>query len=56
MYLADIYTVQPSLAGLPAISIPCKQKAHDLPVGLQIIGPAFDEETVLKVAYAFERL
>ena len=54
MYLGDIYTVAPSLAGLPAISIPCKTKVNGLPVGLQIIGRAFDEKTVLKVAYAFE--
>jgi len=56
MYLADIYTAAPSLAGLPAISIPCKTRVNGLPVGLQIIGRAFDEKTVLKVAYAFEQL
>jgi aspartyl-tRNA(Asn)/glutamyl-tRNA(Gln) amidotransferase subunit A len=56
MYLGDIYTVSPSLAGLPAISIPCKTRVDGLPVGLQIIGRAFDEKTVLKVAYAFESI
>jgi aspartyl-tRNA(Asn)/glutamyl-tRNA(Gln) amidotransferase subunit A len=56
MYLGDIYTVAPSLVGLPAISIPCKTRVDGLPVGLQIIGRAFDEKTVLKVAYAFEQL
>jgi aspartyl-tRNA(Asn)/glutamyl-tRNA(Gln) amidotransferase subunit A len=56
MYLADIYTAAPSLAGLPAISIPCKTRVNGLPVGLQVIGRAFDEKTVLKVAYAFEQL
>jgi len=56
MYLGDIYTVAPSLAGLPAISIPCRARVNGLPVGLQIIGRAFDEKTVLKVAYAFEQV
>jgi aspartyl-tRNA(Asn)/glutamyl-tRNA(Gln) amidotransferase subunit A len=56
MYLSDIYTTPASLAGLPAISVPCQEKADGLPVGLQIIGRAFDEATVLRVAYAFERL
>jgi aspartyl-tRNA(Asn)/glutamyl-tRNA(Gln) amidotransferase subunit A len=55
-YLADIYTVQANLAGLPAISIPCGiTETEKMPVGLQIIGNHFDEETILKAAYAFER-
>jgi aspartyl-tRNA(Asn)/glutamyl-tRNA(Gln) amidotransferase subunit A len=56
MYMSDIYTVSPSLAGLPAISVPCRTRVNGLPVGLQIIGRAFDEKTVLKVAYAFESI
>lgn len=55
MYLFDIYTIPASLAGLPAISIPCKEKSQDLPVGLQIIGRPFDEKTVLKVADWLEK-
>lgn len=55
MYLNDIYTVPVNLAGLPAVSVPCGL-AHGLPVGLQIIGKAFDEATVLKTAHAFEQL
>ncbi len=55
MYLFDIYTIPASLAGLPAISIPCKDKHNNLPVGLQIIGRPFDEKTVLNVAHWLEQ-
>ncbi|MFK7694401.1 Asp-tRNA(Asn)/Glu-tRNA(Gln) amidotransferase subunit GatA [Paenibacillus sp. HJGM_3] len=54
MYLNDILTIPVSLAGIPAISIPCGQ-VDGLPVGLQIIGKAMDESTVLRTAHAFER-
>ncbi|WP_214628349.1 Asp-tRNA(Asn)/Glu-tRNA(Gln) amidotransferase subunit GatA [Paenibacillus agaridevorans] len=53
MYLNDICTIPVSLAGVPAISVPCGQ-ADGLPIGLQIIGKAFDESTVLRAAHAFE--
>jgi aspartyl-tRNA(Asn)/glutamyl-tRNA(Gln) amidotransferase subunit A len=56
MYLADIYTVTGSLAGVPGISIPCgKTPEENLPVGLQIFGPAFGEARVLQLAHAFEQ-
>jgi aspartyl-tRNA(Asn)/glutamyl-tRNA(Gln) amidotransferase subunit A len=55
MYLADVFTVGASLAGLPAISIPCGFTADRLPIGLQLIGRAFDEGTLLRAADAFER-
>ncbi|NWF51619.1 MAG: Asp-tRNA(Asn)/Glu-tRNA(Gln) amidotransferase subunit GatA [Nitrospirae bacterium] len=55
MYLSDIFTISVNLAGVPAISIPCGFTKNDLPVGLQIIGKHFDEETILKVAYAYEQ-
>jgi aspartyl-tRNA(Asn)/glutamyl-tRNA(Gln) amidotransferase subunit A len=55
MYLADIYTVTGSLAGLPGISVPCGQIDGKLPVGLQILGPAFGEGKVLQLAHAFEQ-
>ena len=55
MYLADIYTVTGSLAGLPGISVPCGHIRGTLPVGLQIFGPAFDEARVLQLAHAFEQ-
>lgn len=54
MYLNDILTIPVSLAGVPAISVPCGF-ASGLPVGMQIIGKAFDEQTVLRVAHAFEQ-
>jgi len=54
MYLNDILTIPVSLAGVPAISIPCGL-AEGMPVGLQIIGKPFDESTVLRTAHAFEQ-
>jgi aspartyl-tRNA(Asn)/glutamyl-tRNA(Gln) amidotransferase subunit A len=54
MYLADIYTVTGSLAGVPGISVPCGKVGGGLPVGLQIFGPAFGEGRVLQLAAAFE--
>ncbi|MNN62609.1 Glutamyl-tRNA(Gln) amidotransferase subunit A [compost metagenome] len=53
MYLNDILTIPVSLAGVPAVSVPCGF-AEGLPVGLQIIGKPFDESTILRVAHAFE--
>jgi aspartyl-tRNA(Asn)/glutamyl-tRNA(Gln) amidotransferase subunit A len=54
MYLADIYTVTGSLAGVPGISIPCGKTKAGLPVGMQIFGPHFREASVLQLAQAFE--
>jgi aspartyl-tRNA(Asn)/glutamyl-tRNA(Gln) amidotransferase subunit A len=53
MYLNDLFTIPTSLAGLPGISVPAGQ-VDGLPVGLQIIGKALDEATVLRIANAFE--
>ncbi len=55
MYLADIYTVTGSLAGVPGISVPSGKTAEGLPVGLQIFGPAFAEDRILRLAHAFEQ-
>jgi aspartyl-tRNA(Asn)/glutamyl-tRNA(Gln) amidotransferase subunit A len=55
MYLADIYTVTGSLAGVPGISVPCGKVCGKLPVGLQIFGPPFGEGRVLQLARAFEQ-
>jgi aspartyl-tRNA(Asn)/glutamyl-tRNA(Gln) amidotransferase subunit A len=55
MYLADIYTVTGSLAGVPGISVPCGKICGKLPVGLQIFGPPFAEGRVLQLARAFEQ-
>ena len=54
MYLADIFTVPGSLAGVTAISVPCGKTAEGLPVGLQIYGPHFGESRVLQLARALE--
>ena len=55
MYLSDIFTASVNLAGLPAISIPCGKKGN-LPIGLQIIGQAFQEQLLLSLAEFFEKL
>lgn len=58
MYLEDLCTIPPNLAGLPAISLPCgfvPVEGRDLPVGLQLIGKPLDEATLLKTAYAYEQ-
>jgi len=54
MYLSDIYTVPVNLAGLPAISLPCG-KIDGLPIGLQIIGPQFKDDSVLEIAQIYEQ-
>jgi len=55
MYLSDIFTIPVNLAGVPGISIPCGFSSGNLPIGLQIIGKHFDEETILRLAYAYEQ-
>ena len=55
MYLSDICTVSVNIAGLPGISIPCGVDSQGLPIGMQLIGNKFDEETIIKAAHAYER-
>ena len=55
MYLADICTVSVNIAGLPGISIPCGVDSKGMPVGMQLIGNRFAEETLLNAAYTFEQ-
>jgi len=55
MYLSDIYTIPVNIAGNAALSVPCGVTKEGLPVGVQLIGPAFKEETLLNVAYAYEQ-
>jgi len=54
MYLSDIYTIAANLAGIPGISIPCGMDDKGLPIGLQIMAPAFAEEKLLRIARMFE--
>jgi aspartyl-tRNA(Asn)/glutamyl-tRNA(Gln) amidotransferase subunit A len=55
MYLEDIYTVSLNIAGLPGMSIPCGFDKNNLPIGFQLIGKAFDESTLLNIAYSYEQ-
>ena len=55
MYLSDILTIPCNIAGLPGISVPCGFSSEKLPIGLQIMGKPFDEQTVLNAAYAYEQ-
>ena len=55
MYLADLCTVSVNIAGLPGISVPCGVDSNNMPIGMQIIGKQFSEETLLKTAYAYEQ-
>jgi aspartyl-tRNA(Asn)/glutamyl-tRNA(Gln) amidotransferase subunit A len=54
MYLSDIYTIAVNLAGIPGISIPCGFDDNNLPIGLQILAPAFSEDKLLRIARMFE--
>ena len=55
MYLSDIFTISVNLAGLPAIALPCGFSTSGLPIGLQLIGRPFEEETILRAAHAYEQ-
>ncbi len=55
MYLSDIYTIPANLAGIPAISVPCGFSKSGLPIGLQLMGKALDEGTILRAAYTYEQ-
>ncbi len=54
MYLADVYTISANLAGIPGLSIPCGLGSGPLPIGLQLLGPAFSEATLLRIARMYE--
>jgi aspartyl-tRNA(Asn)/glutamyl-tRNA(Gln) amidotransferase subunit A len=55
MYLEDVFTIPTSLAGICGISVPCGFDEQRLPIGLQLIGPAFGEEKILRTAFAYEQ-
>ena len=54
MYLSDIFTLSANLAGIPGVSLPCGMDENRLPIGLQLLGPAFKEKRLLKVAHKFQ--
>jgi aspartyl-tRNA(Asn)/glutamyl-tRNA(Gln) amidotransferase subunit A len=54
MYLSDIYTISVNLAGIPGISLPCGFDENGLPIGLQLLAPAFTEDKLLRIARMFE--
>ena len=56
LYNNDIFTVPASLAGIPAMSIPCGYSSKGLPIAMQIMGKPFSEMTLLKAAFTFEKL
>ena len=56
MYLGDIYTISVNLAGLPGISVPCGMDTNGLPIGLQLIGDCFQDEKIIRLAYAYEQI
>jgi len=55
MYLSDIFTIPANMSGIPGISVPCGFTKKGLPIGLQVLGKHFGEDTILKVAFAFEQ-
>jgi aspartyl-tRNA(Asn)/glutamyl-tRNA(Gln) amidotransferase subunit A len=55
MYLSDIYTISVNLAGIPAIAVPCGFSKAGMPIGLQLLGRPFEEETILRAAHAYEQ-
>ena len=55
MYLADLCTVTVNIAGLPGISVPCGVDKQGMPIGMQLIGNYFDEETIIRAAYTYEQ-
>ena len=55
MYLTDIFTISINLSGMPGISVPCGFTSKNLPIGLQIIGKHFDEESIFKISFAYEQ-
>ncbi len=54
MYLVDVYTLPVNIAGLPGLSVPCGF-SQGLPVGMQLIGPAWSEETLLQIAHSYQQ-
>jgi len=56
MYLSDVFTIPVNLAGIPALSVPCGRSAEGLPIGMQILARPLGEETIFRVARAWEKV
>ena len=56
MYMGDVYTVPVNIAGLPSLSMPCGEDSEGLPIGMQLIGPAFSEKTLYRIGLAYEKV
>ena len=56
MYLSDIYTVTANLAGIPGLSVPCALSSQRLPIGFQLLGPHWSEQTLFKLAHAYQQV
>jgi aspartyl-tRNA(Asn)/glutamyl-tRNA(Gln) amidotransferase subunit A len=56
MYLSDVLTIPCNIAGIPGLSTPCGFSSDNLPIGLQILGKSFDEDSILRVAHAYEKV
>jgi aspartyl-tRNA(Asn)/glutamyl-tRNA(Gln) amidotransferase subunit A len=55
MYLEDVFTLPANLSGISGVALPCGFDGEGLPIGLQLLGPAFGEEKILRAAYAYEQ-
>ncbi|MDZ7928394.1 MAG: amidase family protein, partial [Agrobacterium sp.] len=55
MYLQDVFTITVNMAGLPSLSVTCRPRRRGRPLGLQLIGKPFEEETLFKTAHAIEQ-
>ena len=55
MYLSDIYTISANLAGIPGLSIACGKDNKGLPIGMQLLGGCFQEKTLLRAGFAYEK-
>ena len=55
MYLSDIFTISANLAGIPGVSIPAGESSEGLPIGLQLLAPAFEEGRLIRAGHAFEQ-
>ena len=55
MYMSDVFTLSGNLAGIPGVSLPCGTDGNGLPIGLQLLGPAFEEQHLLNIAHVLQQ-